>query len=269
MICGSSCANHAFQNLLTVRHRATMGWANNRLRRNMEKWWEMHHPTTICGAWGKFRTKNPIIANKQQPMCHPIRTPAGVRSARWQSPGQRWLLFGERLRDYSTVVHKKNPDLIIQIRIGLFQSQPAWWWGFIILNDCFMTKCVADSHASTQCSTHTPPWENSGTVEDVSSTRAMVQLNRPHKPTKQSVTVLIQDSNTLFKMKFPPASKKWSMILVFLALVWWSCVYFTYQTNQNIWLKMRFNMQLLVACMAWQNPTINQSQWEPQPEKVN
>ena len=54
-----------------------------------------------------------------------------------------------------------------------------------------------------------------------------------------------------------------------LALVWWSCVYFTYQTNQNIWLKMRFNMQLLVACVAWQNPTINQSQWEPQPEKDN
>lgn len=116
---------------------------------------------------------------------------------------------------------------------------------------------------------HTPPWENSGTVEDVSSTRAMVQLNRPHKPTKQSVTALIQDSNTLFTMEFPPASKKWSMILVFLALVWWSCVYFTYQTNQNIWLKMRFNMQLLVDCMAWQNPTINQSQWEPQPEKVS
>ena len=141
------CKKNAFHNLLTVRHRATMGWANNRLRRNMEKWWEMHHPTAICGSWGKFRTKNSNVANKQQPMCHPIRTPAGVRSAGWQSPGQRgtgrggwglelpvrlcssrwlvpitWLLFGERLRDYITVVRVTRKILT---------------WSSKFISDCF------------------------------------------------------------------------------------------------------------------------------------
>lgn len=144
------CKKNAFHNLLTVRHRATMGWANNRLRRNMEKWWEMHHPTTICGSWGKFRTKNPIVANKQQPMCHPIRTPARVRSARWQSPGQRgtgrggwglelpvrlcsswwlvpitWLLFGERLRDYISVVRVTRKILT---------------WSSKFVSDCFSLR---------------------------------------------------------------------------------------------------------------------------------
>ena len=244
----------------------------------MEKWWEMHHPTTICGLWGKFRTKNPIVANKQQPMCHPIRTPAGVCSAGWQSPGQRgtgrggwglelpvrlcsswwlvpitWLLFGERLRDYITVVRVTRKILIIQIRIGLFQSQSAWWWGFIIPNDCFMTKlCSWQSCIHTVQRAHPALrklWDGGGRFKNSchGSTKSSTQANETVCHCFDSrLQHLVHNGISTGIQKVIDATR-------LLALVWWSCVY-TYQT-----LKMRFNMQLLVACVAWQNPTINQS----------